>query len=123
VRPLLEETIAAIRAELPPGRGSCTVAFAEEVVRQIAYPLGGAPAPDREAGERGATREVLALVRAAFDGGTVCAAASRRLADDAVMLAVFFQNLDLLGDCPRGHGGAVAALVAAALDTSAAPDR
>ncbi len=118
MRILLDETIARIRAELPHGGGSCTVGFVEEVVRQIVHPLGASPAPDRAGAEREAAAEVLALVRAAFDGGVSRAAAAGRLADDAVMLAVFFQNLDLLGDCARGHGGAVGALVAAAQEES-----
>jgi hypothetical protein len=115
-RALLEETIARLRAELAPGRGSCTIAFAGEVVRQVAHPLGAAPAADRAAAERRVADDLLALLCAAFDGGAARAEAARRLSREPVVLAALFQNLDLLVECPSGHAGAVAALVAGALD-------
>ena len=110
-------TIARLRDALPPGRGSCTLPFAEEVVRQVAHPLGAEPSPDPEGEEARTAARVLALLGAAFEGTSDArAAAVRRLGKDGTMLAAFFQNLDLLEDCARGHAGAVAALVAAALE-------
>lgn len=118
VRPLRPETLAGLRAALPPGRGSCTLAFAEEVVRQVAHPLGADPSPDPAGSEAAVARRVLGLVEAAFgDEREARDAAARRLAGDAPLLAAFFQNLDLLEECASGHAGSVAALVAAALES------
>ncbi len=116
MRALSPGTIARLRAALPPGGGSCTRAFAEEIVLELAYPLGAAESHDPTADEALAARRVLEVIGAAFDGtpGTREAGA-RRLAGDAALLAAFFQNLDLLEECARGHAGAVAAVVAAAL--------
>ena len=113
-RPLRDETLAQLRAALPPGGGSCTLAFAEEVVRQVAHTLCAAPADPARA-EDAAAAEVSALVRESFEGAEAARAAARRLASEPATLAAFFQNLDLLEDCPRGHARAVAALVAATL--------
>ena len=122
MRPLLDATTATLRAALSPGHGSCTRTFAEDVVRQVAHPLGAVPAPDRALTEARTAGDVLALLRGAFDGGAARAEAARRLAHEPVHLAAFFQNLDLLAECPRGHARAVAALVADALERSAAAD-
>lgn len=120
LRTLLHRTAEILRGALPPGRGSCTLAFAEEVVREIAHPLGSEESRDPGADEALAAQRVLRLIDAAFGGvPAVRDDAARRLADDPPMLAAFFQNLDLLVDCERGHAGAVAALVAAALDMPA----
>ena len=110
-------TSARLRDALPRGRGSCTLPFAEEVVRQVAHPLGAEPSPDPEGDEARTAGQVLELLGGAFEGTPQArAAAARRLGLDGTMLAAFFQNLDLLEDCTRGHAGAVAALVAEALE-------
>lgn len=122
MRSLTRHTIDRLRAALPPGGGSCTRPFAEEVVLELAHPLGAAASRDSAADEALAARRVLETIGAAF-GGTPEAreAGARRLAADAPMMAAFFQNLDLLAECERGHAGAVAALVAAALHSPADP--
>jgi hypothetical protein len=116
VRALSPGTLDRLHAALPPGGGSCTRAFAGEIVLELAYPLGAAESRDPNADEAIAARAVLDVIGAAFEGvpGAV-AEGARRLAEDAPMLAAFFQNLDLLADCDRGHAKAVAALVAEAL--------
>lgn len=120
MRTLRPGTSARLRDALPPGRGSCTVSFAAEVVRQVAHPLGAEPSSDPAAGEARAATRVLDLLGAAFEGASdEREAAARRLGADGPMLAAFFQNLDLLEECARGHAGAVAALVAAALERPA----
>lgn len=117
MRALLSPTLDRLRAALPRGRGSCTLPFAEEVVRQVAHPVGAPDAPDPSASEARAAALVLSLLDAAFSGlGDARGDAARRLAADPPTLAAFFQNLDLLADCAQGHAGAVAALVAAALE-------
>ena len=117
MRALSRGTVDRLRAALPPGGGSCTRAFAEEIVLELAYPLGAAPSRDPGKDEALAVQRVLEVIGAAFERmPSAVAEGARLLAADASMLAAFFQNLDLLGECDRGHARAVAALVAAALD-------
>lgn len=117
MRALTPGTVDRLRAALPPGGGSCARAFTEEIVLELAYPLGAAESRDPAADEARAARRVLDVIGAAFESSPGARAeGARRLAADGPMLAAFFQNLDLLSDCGRGHAGAVAGLVAAALD-------
>ena len=74
----------------------CTLPFVQQVVRQVAYPLGAERARcalhEQETEQR--IREMLDVTLSA-DAETR-AAAARRLAADRELLAAFFQNLDLL---------------------------
>lgn len=117
MRALSPGTVDRLRAALPSGGGSCTRAFAEEVVLELAYPLGAEASREPGADEARAARRVLEALGAAFDGtpGAIVQGA-HRLAGDAALMAAFFQNLDLLVECERGHARAVAVLVAAALE-------
>lgn len=121
MRPLHPDTIEGLRDGLHSACGECAVRFAEAVVRQVAHPLGP-PASDVPSGaEAMVARSVIALTdaaRAALLAGDRAALenASAALADDAVLLASFFQNLDLLCNDRCANGDAVAALVAAALE-------
>ena len=122
MRSLSPGTVDRLHAALPPGGGSCTRAFAEEIVLELAYPLGAEASRDPAADEALAARRGLQVLGAAFEAAPgAMAAGARRLAADAPLLAAFFQNLDLLEDCERGHAGAVAALVARALEGPASP--
>jgi hypothetical protein len=116
----------------PPG--TAALAFAEAVVAQRAYALGGPPA-DRTVDESGVgpvaanpsaselrvVDQVIGLIAGAMGASSIPRSA-RELADDPALLAAFFQNLDLL----PVEGGAsmdrIPLLVAAALQQLAEID-
>ncbi|HEX5832127.1 MAG TPA: hypothetical protein VFY16_14185 [Gemmatimonadaceae bacterium] len=92
--------------------------FLHAVVHQVANPLGSVEAPCAER-ERRTEARVRALLARAAEGDEGRRAAARELAEDAVLLSAFFQNLDLL---ESGAAADVAALLTAeALATL--PDR
>ncbi len=84
--------------------------FLDAVVRQLAYPLGPAAPEPSPALEHAVEAQVAELLELAVRHP---AGAAERLAADPVLLAVFFQNSDLL--YAHGHPGA-AAVGAAVLD-------
>ncbi len=115
---LAPATRALLREALDPGCGDDLLAFAAQVTRQVAHPLGaghdGAPSPverERAVGERTA-----AIVRAACGGDDAAAVthAATLLADDVALLSAFFQNLDML-PTPDAAGDAIAMLVMEAM--------
>lgn len=116
---LAPETRERLRAELGHRFGSETVAFAAQVTRQVAHPLGathddGSALPPMER-ERAVAARTAAIIRAACDDDEAAAAhAATRLAEDVALLSAFFQNLDLLPTRDVA-GDAIAMLVTEAM--------
>ncbi|HEY0970328.1 MAG TPA: hypothetical protein VGE02_05060, partial [Gemmatimonadales bacterium] len=112
---LAPATRGMLRDELGHLPESGALAFAEQVTRQVAHPLGAthdgrAPAER----ERAVAARVAEILRTARGGDAAAAHAATLLADDVPLLSAFFQNLDLL---PAGDAtsDAVALLVMEAM--------
>ena len=88
--------------------GLAALPFLDAAARQLAAPAGPAPGGEEEAGERVAA--LLELAAAVGDAGGGPEAAGVALAEDPVLLAVFFQNVDLL--YAHGYPGADAVSLA-----------
>lgn len=90
------------------------IAFLDAVAHQVAHRLGGGGVDRSEADVRDAAERLLEWSR---DDRREDAA--HELAVDAVMLAAFFQNIDLLYSSDYTHSDAVALMLGRALEFSA----
>src|SRR5699024_7487521 len=114
---LAPATRALLHYALDHPCGDEVVAFAAQVTRQVAHPLGATPddglsPPERE---RAWAERIAAIVGASCGGDDAAAAhAATLLAGDVPLLSAFFQNLDML---PTGNaaGDAIAMLVMEAM--------
>jgi hypothetical protein len=119
----------ALRAALGEEDAAAALPFLEAVVQQTAFPLGesvsAAEAPERQ---RKTVRQVIDLLLATRAAGGEAAAGDRdeaaeRLRAHPVLLAAFFQNIDLLYQQAYPHADAVSLLVMRALDNREEPGR
>jgi hypothetical protein len=101
----------ALRRTLREG----AVPFGETVVLQLAHPLGVAAPDDAATLERGVADRVVALLEASVADPHFAARAAVELAGDPVVLAAFFQNLDLRDRRRWPHADAVSMLVLEAM--------
>jgi hypothetical protein len=95
--------------------GERALAFVEAVVTQLAHPLGHASRHGDTAHESTVAARVAGLLNAALGDDPTVTAAADDLAHDPGMLAVFFQNLDLLPSHGFRPADAVALLVVMAM--------
>ena len=115
MRALSAATRQRVRAGLGDGPlGAEMIEFVEAVVLQSAHPLGG-DASQGAASERRLTDHVIEMLDAALGDERAVASAARALAADPPLLAIVFQNLDLLPAPPSSRADAIALLVVLAL--------
>lgn len=115
MRALSPATRQRVRAALGDGPlGAEMVDFVEAVVLQSAHPLGG-EASRGAASERRVADHVIEMLNATLGDERAVASAARTLAADRPLLAIVFQNLDLLPAPPSSRADAIALLVVLAL--------
>ena len=109
---LLESGRLRIRAALA-GRPMAaeTQAFVEAVVWQWSNGAGAVSDAQVAAAQESAVTRVLGLVEAAVGGAIAFESGVDALANDAVLLSAFFQNLDLLPAEHDPHVDAIALMV------------
>ena len=109
----VRQRIAAAAAGWPGASDAST--FIEAVVVQRAQPLGEMATGDPDDTHELVASHVLRLVGYAVGGEAGVARAAGELAEDAALLAAFFQNLDLLPPAPDPRADGIALMVGAAI--------